>query len=660
MTPYQKLMAAEEPHPLLELPSEAEVALMLAAPANRTKGGNGTNNGAGLAGPERLAKMLEVRRAAIANANRDPVRHELEPDHWRIADGKVKPGRRLVAALGGNRAGKSWWAGKRTVQTLLRHKGATIVALAEDEQASIMTQQPIIWHYLPPEIKALRGKRDAVFKVAYTVANGFSDRTLVLPNGSILKFATYQESPDDYEGIRMGPVQADWEHPAWNVAWWADENLRLGFLQMLRRRTKFAQGFGVWSFTPIRGMTPTIKEVVGTTRITATRKAELLPDRVNVAGCPPGTMPLTSESEDGESAVVYFHTELSPFGPGPNGSGERFFEAVRRECINKPSDYTMKIAYGYTRESAGRAFPKFSKDVHVVRECDLPAEGTNYRFIDPAGGRSFFVLWVRVAPGNPSRLFIYRDWPDCQRYGEWAVPSEKELSEDGHKGWDGIRGPAQVTKGFGVSEYKKTIWGREEIAFGLTAAGDWAERDPYRRRLLDEAMRNGGAVKNGDRWDQEDVSKIAMEAKVSEKLRRSKVDPRAGASPQASERGGMTLIDLFARSDSDDKGRLVAGPMLLEAAYTGRGIDDGISHINELLSYDESQPVVPFLNEPRLYVSERCQQVIWALNNYTGRGGEEGGCKDVIDLIRYMAQDDDLRHIAGGKLKVGGFTGGPV
>ena len=100
--------------------------------------------------------------------------------------------------------------------------------------------------------------------------------------------------------------------------------------------------------------------------------------------------------------------------------------------------------------------------------------------------------------------------------------------------------------------------------------------------------------------------------------------------------------------------------MHLQAAYTGKGIDDGISHVNELLSFDESQPVVPLHNEPRLFVSEEAQQVVWALQNYTGRGGEEGACKDVIDLLRYMAQDDDLRHVTGSKLKVTGFTGGPV
>jgi hypothetical protein len=36
-------------------------------------------------------------------------------------------------------------------------------------------------------------------------------------------------------------------------------------------------------------------------------------------------------------------------------------------------------------------------------------------------------------------------------------------------------------------------------------------------------------------------------------------------------------------------------------------------------------------------VCEDCAQVIWALTNYTGKSGEAGASKDVIDTLRYMA-----------------------
>ena len=65
--------------------------------------------------------------------------------------------------------------------------------------------------------------------------------------------------------------------------------------------------------------------------------------------------------------------------------------------------------------------------------------------------------------------------------------------------------------------------------------------------------------------------------------------------------------------------------------------DEGLGVVNELLDWNQEQPLVALLNEPKLYVSEDCLQVIWALENYTGRGGPKGACKDFADLLRYMA-----------------------
>ncbi len=75
----------------------------------------------------------------------------------------------------------------------------------------------------------------------------------------------------------------------------------------------------------------------------------------------------------------------------------------------------------------------------------------------------------------------------------------------------------------------------------------------------------------------------------------------------------------------------------------------------QLLEYNEEQPVCPVLNEPKLYVADNCRQIMWMFENYTSLGGEEGGCKDPADLVRYMAQDDDARHVTQeGRIKTYG------
>lgn len=666
----EEMLGLEPQHPLLPLPGVEMVVGLLQSPS----------------GQKELGEVLEFRREAIRRAQADPVRFELEPEYWADVRGAIAEKIKVAIILGGNRSGKSRLCGKLVVEALLHHPGTMILAVAEDETASRETQQKIIWHYLPAEIKArCHNKRDpaGVFYVNYSEANGFSERKLVFPlpdpkewaklhpgkpyptQPSKLLFATYGESPDDYEGLEFGHPQA------WTIAWWGDENLRLAWLNMFVRRGRFRPGVGLWSYTPIHGITPTIKEATSGAVTVAHRPARLLQERVNVPGLPKGTMPYIQQPADQTRRVFYFHSEMSPFGPGPNGNGQPYAESVAQDCAGKPSEYVMRIAYGYTCDVIGRAYPKFTSEVHVVPVGRLPHEGTNYCYIDPAGDRNWFMVWVRVPPGSPKRLYFYREWPDARRYGEWAVPTARAVTEDSRKGWDGERGPGQRNQGWGVVRYKQLLLAEETISTELGADGLWVEKDPYRRRRLNEALEQVGLKAKreevlpwGERvcwWDLDLVAEFRKRhpEPVREVVRIRKVDPRAAANPQASERGGVNILTLFAEEQRKPSGQVEGVRMTLLPAYSGKGIDDGLAHVNELLDYNTEEPVVPVLNEPRLYVSSGCANLRWMFENYTNRGGEEAGCKDPADLVRYAAQDDDVRHVSeGGKLRVGGFREG--
>ena len=78
--------------------------------------------------------------------------------------------------------------------------------------------------------------------------------------------------------------------------------------------------------------------------------------------------------------------------------------------------------------------------------------------------------------------------------------------------------------------------------------------------------------------------------------------------------------------------------------------------INSLLDYDRGEPVTALVNEPHLFVSRSCQNVIWAMQNYTGHDGEKAACKDPIDCLRYMATAD-LQHMQSADLKGFGSRG---
>ena len=660
--PDPSVFFKDEPqHPLLPLPNREQAAKLV-------------RNG----GVEALRALLDYRRRVIAEATAEPLKAP-RPKHWRIAD-RIRRGRGLKALvlLGGNRSTKSYYCGDALMRSALRAvdwnaaKGATglttFLVGSDSEANSKLITQPLVWHFLPRRFKDLnnvRTKREkqAGIDINYSPGDGFADRVLTLGHGVVINFILYSNEPSNYEGGEFGAKDyAD-------VAWWMDEDLTLPWYQMLMRRGRYRPGHGLWSFTPIRGITGTIKEAVGTGTIRRTRRAAILPANLPlVRGLPLGRVPFVQEGSTHGVRVIYFHSDLTPFGSG----GQRYADTVASDCAGRPTEYVLRIYYGYTSEVTGKAFPRYTRQVHWVKREALPWDGTNYVFMDPAGDRNWFMIWVRVAPGSPRRLFIYRDWPDKRRYDAWAVPSSRRMSADSGKGKDGDAGPAQRSQGWGVPRYKRMMLAEETIEMVLGADGRFTDPDPYRRHRLNRALEHFGleplrrwqgfAGCPECAWRPEDVQRYRdmNPDPIREEIRMRKIDPRAAANPQAGSQGRVTLLDLFAREDRKVRtGELEAPRMVVLPAQTGRGIDDGINHVNELLDYDEREPICPVVNEPKLYVADCCEQVDWMFENYTGEGGEDGACKDPADLVRYIAQDDDLRHIVpGGKLKTRGFTEG--
>lgn len=570
------------PHPMLPLPTEAEERELLAHPD----------------GLERLAKFHVERERRILLADEDPFAYSFEPSIWAKCD-QLLGGLDILAIFGANRTTKSHYCAKRVIQQAAEHPDSLVLCGTESETSSITTQQALVWHYMPQDWKKLHGKRNhPIIKINYSMANGFSDRKLVLPNRSQIYFVTWNMNPGDFEGWEFGNK----DRPM--IGGWGDESMPASWLGMFARRLKFRAAHLVWSFTPVKGITPAIKEFLGTWKCLESAPAELLPSAC-LPGVPRGHMPVVVEPTTPKSRAIFFHLGANPFG-GYTGQ-------IRELCLDKSTEFIERVAYGYARDSARRAFPLFL-NVNLVEPRQLPEVGTNYQLVDPAGARNWAMIWVRVTPGNPPKLYIYRDWPDAQTYGEWATPTERQVNEDSRKGWDGDPGPAQAGMGFGVIKYKQTILALEKIHAG--------ERDPHRRLAYERA-------KDKDN--------------VREAIAVRYIDPRAASNPNATEDGGVRLLDLLAEVNKHN-GAVVAPSMLFQPAVGVRE-DEGLGAVNTLLEWNPEKPLVSVINEPRLYVSTDCMQVIWALGNFTGLAGEKGACKDFADLLRYMALAD-LWHLS--------------
>jgi hypothetical protein len=618
------------PHPMLKLPTLEWVRALMAAKPEDWKA--------------ELVAFLKKRQQRIRLAEEDPLWWGWEFEPWRDTDklmqgDYVSPkGYRPLAAdivgiFGGNRASKTVYSVRRALQTAVTYPGSLVAIMSESEPASVTTVQKLSWECLQPHFGQLNGKRDAIFKINYSQANGFTDRKVVLPNRSEVYYLTYNQEVGDHEGQEFGApahtyatvaaeLKAADKFVPPNIGASADESLPLSWLKMFARRLKFRRAKLLWTFTPVRGITPAIKEMVGNAAVTIeSRPAELLP-RQNFPDVPKGEMPYIRECvfPGVKAMAIYFFTRFNKFGPSPERT---YYEEVKALCEGKASDYIERVAYGMARDTVARAFPKFGP-WNIVKRHQLPALGTNYFFTDPAGARNWASFWVRVTPGTQPSFYIYRDWPDAQTYGEWAVPTEREVNDTNRSGWDGDVGPAQAGMGMGIVKYKQTFLEAEKIKT--------LDLDPYR----------------GKRFG------MAKGQETAEDIAERYVDPRAGASEHMAEKGGTCIIDEFDEPQYDSKGTLIGPPMELIPA-SGVNEDEGLSAVNDLLDWNQEQPLMPILNAPRLFVCEDCQQVIWMFDNFTGRGGAKGAAKDFADLVRYMALAK-LTHVEA--VQMGGRAGG--
>jgi hypothetical protein len=510
-------------------------------------------------------------------------------------------GEKIMWIAGSQRSSKTEYAGRKCVEVLVGEKRTRGWSFADNATKSRAQQQPVIWKYLPYEMRRMlertgKWKVGAETNVGYNLKTGFTDDSLAIA-GSSHWFKNYEQDIVQVEGDQLDII-------------WLDELRNLELLKTLRFRMGDRGGLIIATFTSINEKYSAMdREFNQGSRTMVEVGAELLPirdregrvvgrekvPRVKVAG--PGS------DGDLKANIVYFHISDNPYygwearkAGDRRGVTERFAELLK----GAPRDKILSRAYGILTTGAAQQFPLFRERVHVCRANEVPNDkgknrfreevsvGTNYMVVDPCSGRNWAMIWVRVTKDD--RWWVYREWPSTGGSwayvrgvgdpGAWATPSSNK--------YDGDKGPAQNPFGFGLKRYKQEILeleGGEEIF---------------------------------ERW----------------------IDSRYGASPTTQYEGNTTLIEQLDQIGLE----FLAAP--------GKSIREGIDLINDKLYYDETVPIGEFskdlarLNVPQLMVSERCPNVIFALKEFTGRDGEQGACKDFCDLLRY-ALLADLKYVGG-------------
>jgi len=162
--------------------------------------------------------------------------------------------------------------------------------------------------------------------------------------------------------------------------------------------------------------------------------------------------------------------------------------------------------------------------------------------------------------------------------------------------------------------------------------GDWAE-------MRGGKWMPGPAAKGLGHGIRDYVDLITgLEEQTADNIFERLIDPRLGAQKYQTQTGASSIIE-----DLNDAG-------LVFVPAPGLDIEDGLQALQTKMAYNRKAPM-DSLNRPHFYISDRCTNIISALQEYTADGGLEEAWKDPIDVLRYAAISD-IRHVNPNDMKV--------
>lgn len=530
--------------------------------------------------PLMCAEMEAKRARVIRQMCESPYEAGYIPQQWLDAKAMLDAGADMVAVFGGNRSSKTQFSVWLAVRLMLSRPQSRVLFLHTNSTSGIDSQHAYFYANLPEELKP----KDTTKKKRYSVTTKLN---YSISHG----WADGVLSLPNSSMARFGSYEQDvaaYEGTQWHLIC-ADENLPKKWKDRLLMRLPSVRGKMVWTFTAIDGLTPGVRDFVDGAVVVSAKPAPLLSqEKIHVPGCRPGEMPyqMRSVSCTGKAGdIIFFHSLENPFLPK-----DAFINTTRR----MPESEIKCKAYGWADSTVSAFLPTFCAS-HIVEPENIPMEElTFYMALDPALNREYFMLWAGV--DAEGRIYVVDEFPDKVRFGAWAEPAN-----DANK-FDGKPGPAQPSRGFTLNQYKREILARE----------GWVEKE--------------GRFVKGER--------------CMEVFRRF-VDSRSGnTAAVARKTNAVSLVEMM--QEEEEEGGVLYPRMFFESA-SGLPEQNGQQLLNTLLGYDKQRPMVRSLNEPSLYVSRRCQQTIWAMQNYTGNDGEKAACKDPIDALRYLVQQRPQR-----------------
>lgn len=412
------------PHPILKPPTDEEIVLL------------------GEADPQLLKKLYDAHEGRIKASEQDPIRYGFDLDGWkRMYEGLEAYNECLV--LGGNRSGKTTGCAKLVMKAVTENNEGHIICFSQNIDTSIKIQQKAIWDMMPREFR--RKTKSTEGYINYSMQNGFTGQSFIFPDTKTrVDFKTYTQFSNNQtilEGFEFG-----FKKPSGpNIGAWLDEYLGdASLVNTLRFRLATRNSKLLIGFTPIDGYTPFIADYLKNAETLETRTAKLLERDVPIKQYSPGR----------DASVVYLHSDENPFGG---------YDRIAKDLKGRNEDEILVRAYGVPVKSMTSLLPLFNTEVNVLSEKEnkygmsFPniadkRRFTCYQVVDPAGARNYTAIWAAV--DRKGRVYIRREFPDRDSYGEWAIFGDPKWRY----------GPASKKLGYNVEGYVELF---KEIEDGL-------------------------------------------------------------------------------------------------------------------------------------------------------------------------------------------------
>ena len=398
-------------HPALEAPTDEEIVIL------------------GEADPKLLVALHEAHEGRIQSAEEDPLRHGFELPGWsRMRDALQDYDE--VITFGGNRSGKTTGCAKMVMESVTENMDGHVVCFSQNADTSIKVQQAAIWEMMPREFRRKTKSIDGY--INFSMQNGFTGSSFIFPDTRTrVDFKTYTQFSNNQtilEGFEFG-----FRNPSgMNIGAWLDEYLGdAALVNTLRFRLATRDSKMLLGFTPIDGYTPFVSDYLKGAETLETKPASLLNEE---------QVPVIQYSPERDAGVVYLHSDENPFGG---------YDRIAKDLKNANRDTIMVRAYGLPTKSMTSLLPNFSPEVNVLSEDPnkydmiFPDKKslTWYQVVDPAFARNYVAIWAGVSENE--EIFIRREWPDRDTYGEWALFGDPK--------WR--KGPAADKIGYDVERY---------------------------------------------------------------------------------------------------------------------------------------------------------------------------------------------------------------